>query len=129
MSGTEGLEKLSPRQSTHGLGARPRFICPTLQSRIQKCMGLCWVCFLRDLRGGSRSENVDFPPFWGQGGGAQEAEPCSTAGGGCALSPLRDLGSGLGLFRAARDCWGTSGGLLTEIRKSPQQLEIQLPIL
>lgn len=111
MSGTEGLEKLSPRQSTHGLGARPRFICPTLQSRIQKFTGLCWVRFLCDLgggRGGRVVKTLIFPHFGVREGGAQEAEPCGTAGGGCALPPLRDLGSGLGLFRAARDCWGTS---------------------
>lgn len=83
--GTEGLEKLSPRQSTHSLGARPRFICPTLQNRIQKCTGLCWVRFLRDLGGGSRSENADFPPIWGRGGGG--AGSCGALGEGAELSP------------------------------------------
>lgn len=58
--------------------------------------------------GGRVAKTLIFPHFGVREGGAQEAEPCSTAGGGCALPPLRDLGSGLGLFRAVQDCWGTS---------------------
>lgn len=70
------LEKLSPRQSTHGLGSLRRAVCPVLRNRARRVTELCWVHFPRSLGGsgtktagsvpGGPREGAGLPACWAE---------------------------------------------------------------
>lgn len=78
--------------------------------------------------GGRVAKTLIFPHFGVREGGAQEAEPCSTAGGGCALPPPRGI---WGLVWVCSGRCRTAGGLLGDFglksEKAPNNLKFSSP--
>lgn len=71
--------------------------------------------------GGHVAKTLIFPHFGVREGGRRKLSPAARPGE-AALCPPRGI---WGLVWVCSEWRGTAGGLLTEIRKSPQQLEIQ----